>query len=100
MAGNDFYSAPRLSPDGNRLAYLTWSHPNMPWDGCELWLSEIGPDGALTSSRLIAGSKTEFHLPASMVTGWDLALCGGEHRLVESVSLDGHWGRAALAHAG
>jgi len=36
--GNDFYGSPRLSPDGSRLAYLTWSHPDMPWDQCELWV--------------------------------------------------------------
>src|SRR5437763_3105688 len=39
-SGSDFYSSPRLSPDGSRLAWLAWSHPNMPWDGCELWVGE------------------------------------------------------------
>src|SRR5512143_2616762 len=40
-SGNDFYSNPRLSPDGTRLAYLTWNHPNMPWDGCELRVAPV-----------------------------------------------------------
>lgn len=58
-AGNDFYSSPRLSPDGNRLAWLTWNHPNMPWDGCELWIGELGRGGSVTSSRKIAGGHSE-----------------------------------------
>jgi dipeptidyl aminopeptidase/acylaminoacyl peptidase len=58
-AGNDFYSSPKLSPDGNRLAWTTWNHPNMPWDGCELWVSELDRDGHVTSSRKIAGGESE-----------------------------------------
>jgi dienelactone hydrolase len=58
-AGNDFYSSPRLSPDGARLAYLTWNHPHMPWDGCELWVAEIDTAGVLNAPRLIAGGIRE-----------------------------------------
>jgi len=58
-AGNDFYSSPKLSPDGNRLAWTTWNHPNMPWDGCELWVGELDGQGHLTSSRKIAGGDSE-----------------------------------------
>lgn len=57
--GNDFYSSPRVSPDGTQLAWLTWNHPNMPWDGCELWVGEFGPDGTLASSRWVAGGVAE-----------------------------------------
>ncbi len=57
--GSNFYSSARLSPDGNQLAYLTWNHPNMPWDGCELWLANVNADGTLHGSKLIAGSVTE-----------------------------------------
>ena len=37
--GRDFYAAPRLSPDGSRLAWISWDLPWMPWDGCELWVA-------------------------------------------------------------
>ena len=57
--GFDFYSSPALSPDGSALAWLAWGHPQMPWDGCELWLAEIGPDGALRAPRSIAGGTHE-----------------------------------------
>nr|BAL56300.1 peptidase, S9A/B/C family, catalytic domain protein [uncultured Acetothermia bacterium] len=59
VSGNDFYASPRLSPDGSKLAWLTWNHPNMPWDGTELWVTEITPDGTLKNARKIAGSATE-----------------------------------------
>src|SRR5689334_20346053 len=59
VEGNDFYSTPRLSPDGSQLAWLTWNHPNMPWDGCELWVGEFAEDGTLSSTRWVAGGAAE-----------------------------------------
>jgi dipeptidyl aminopeptidase/acylaminoacyl peptidase len=58
-SGNDFYSTPKLSPDGSRLAWLTWNHPNMPWDGCELWLGEFAADGTIATAKLVAGCLRE-----------------------------------------
>lgn len=55
--GRDFYGAPRLSPDGSRLAWIAWDHPNMPWDGTELWLAEVAEDGSLADARRIAGGR-------------------------------------------
>ena len=59
ISGNDFYSSPRLSPSGRRLAWLTWSHPNMPWDGSELWVGELNDDGTVGESRRVAGGAEE-----------------------------------------
>jgi dipeptidyl aminopeptidase/acylaminoacyl peptidase len=59
VSGNDFYSSPRLSPDGSRLAWITWNHPNMPWDGSELWTAQIGEDGLLGQSERVAGGAKE-----------------------------------------
>ncbi|HSO93039.1 MAG TPA: prolyl oligopeptidase family serine peptidase, partial [Candidatus Dormibacteraeota bacterium] len=59
VAGNDFYSSPRLSPSGSHLAWLTWNHPNMPWDGTELWVAEIDEKGSLRAERKVAGGEQE-----------------------------------------
>jgi dipeptidyl aminopeptidase/acylaminoacyl peptidase len=59
VSGNDFYSSPRVSPDGSRLAWLAWNHPNLPWDGCELFTADITSDGTLDNQTLIAGGFRE-----------------------------------------
>jgi dipeptidyl aminopeptidase/acylaminoacyl peptidase len=58
-AGNDFYSNPRLSADGKRLAWLSWNHPNMPWDGTTLWQSLVGNDGYLSNIQRVVGGASE-----------------------------------------
>ena len=59
VAGCDFYSSPRLSPDGSRLCWLSWNHPNMPWDGTELWVGALDGDGRVTERTLVAGGPRE-----------------------------------------
>ena len=59
VSGNDFYAAPRVSPDGSRLAWLTWNHPNLPWDGTELWVGELAPDGSVAQSEKVTGGANE-----------------------------------------
>jgi dipeptidyl aminopeptidase/acylaminoacyl peptidase len=59
VSGNDFYASPRISPDGSRLAWLCWNHPNMPWDGTELWVGELTADGQIGATQKIAGGLAE-----------------------------------------
>ncbi|EFL35963.1 acyl-peptide hydrolase [Streptomyces viridochromogenes DSM 40736] len=54
-----FVTGPRLSPDGRRAAWLAWDHPRMPWDGTELVLADIGPDGTPHGARTVAGGPGE-----------------------------------------
>ncbi|MFI9819654.1 prolyl oligopeptidase family serine peptidase [Streptomyces sp. NPDC052013] len=54
-----FVTGPRLSPDGRRAAWLAWDHPRMPWEGTELLLAEVGPDGTLSGPRTVAGGPEE-----------------------------------------
>jgi dipeptidyl aminopeptidase/acylaminoacyl peptidase len=59
VSGANFYSSPRLSPDGTRLAWLSWNHPDMPWDATELWVSRFRPDGSLEHVERVAGGPGE-----------------------------------------
>ena len=59
VGGRDFFAAPRLSPDRRWLIWLTWDHPNMPWNGTTLWLSELDGLGNITEPLAIAGSASE-----------------------------------------
>ena len=59
VEGADFYASARVSPEGRRLAWLSWNHPDMPWQGTELWLAAFADDGSLTHSRRVAGGPGE-----------------------------------------
>ncbi len=58
-SGADFYSDPILSPDGRRLAWLQWSHPNMPWDGTALYVADLDAAGRPLTPTLVAGGADE-----------------------------------------
>ena len=58
-SGYDFYSTPRLSADGTKLAWLSWRHPAMPWDETELWVADVDANGALTNTTRVAGGNAE-----------------------------------------
>lgn len=58
-SGHDFYSSPRLSPDGRWLAYLAWDHPRMPWMGTTLYTVALAEDGTPVEPVAIAGGERE-----------------------------------------
>ncbi len=57
FAGTDFCSSPRLSSDSSMLAWLSWDHPNMPWDGVRVWAAEINLEGSLGSPLPSPGGR-------------------------------------------
>jgi dipeptidyl aminopeptidase/acylaminoacyl peptidase len=81
-SGTDFVSSPRMSPDGTRLAWITWNHPNMPWDETTLWIGSIAADGTLANpTAVVRGERESVILP-----GWDR-----ENRLVYVSDRTGWW---------
>ena len=59
VSGADFYSDPVLSPDGRTLAWLQWNHPDMPWDGTELWVADLDDEGTVGTPMKVAGGRDE-----------------------------------------
>jgi dipeptidyl aminopeptidase/acylaminoacyl peptidase len=57
--GHDFFCSARLSPNANRMLWLAWDHPNMPWNGTTLYLADIDAGGAVGDPRVIAGGEAE-----------------------------------------
>jgi len=69
-SGHDFYATPRINADGSALVWITWDHPNMPWDATTLWQAEIRADGSLSAPQQLAGNGHESVLqPAFSPSG-------------------------------
>jgi dipeptidyl aminopeptidase/acylaminoacyl peptidase len=66
-AGSHFLAYPTASPDGRRLAWIAWNHPQMPWDGTELRVADLSPDGSFGDARILMGSTSESVLQPSWV---------------------------------
>jgi dipeptidyl aminopeptidase/acylaminoacyl peptidase len=81
-SGHDFYGAPKLSPDGGALVWLTWDLPAMPWDTTTLWRADFRSDGSLGEPVAVAGGVGEavfqpefaqdgtLHFVSDRGTGW------------------------------
>ncbi|MEX0990479.1 MAG: prolyl oligopeptidase family serine peptidase [Actinomycetota bacterium] len=92
--GADFFAAPRPSPDGSRLTWIRWNTPQMPWDGTELWVADLAPDGATRGERRVAGGAEEsilqpvwsptgaLHVVSDRSGWWNLYRVGEDDELV------------------
>ncbi|MEH6469259.1 MAG: prolyl oligopeptidase family serine peptidase [Porticoccus sp.] len=58
-SGDDFYAYPRLDNTGRNLCWISWNHPDMPWDNTTLWLATIDNAGQLDTPISIAGNGEE-----------------------------------------
>jgi dipeptidyl aminopeptidase/acylaminoacyl peptidase len=74
VGGHDFVASPRLSPDGQHLAWLAWDHPNMPWNGTILYVAPLEANGAIsgTARRITGGSAESIFQPEWSPDGADL----------------------------
>jgi dipeptidyl aminopeptidase/acylaminoacyl peptidase len=71
-SGHDFYASPRLDASGRRLAWITWDHPRMPFDGTELHVAHLLPDGTLADDHMVAGGETDSVVDPLWSPGGDL----------------------------
>jgi len=63
VSGSDLYGYPTVNPDGSLLAWIQWSHPNMPWDSTELFLAAVQANGSLSAPQKIAGAGESITQP-------------------------------------
>ena len=64
VSGNDFYASPKISKDGHRLAFLTWHHPNMPWNGTELWVADWTNGQIKNLQHMTGGAEDAIFQPS------------------------------------
>ena len=57
VSGPDFVSSPRVSKEGNQIAWVQWNHPNMPWDDTQLCIASL--EEMVLSNQKVTKSKAE-----------------------------------------
>ena len=70
VTGNDFYASPKLNSTSTQLCWQSWDHPNMPWDGNQLFLASINDDSQLVNEKVIAGSLSDSKSAATFQPQW------------------------------
>ena len=103
-SGYDFYSSPALSPDGRQLAWLCWNHPNMPWDGTELWAGQFDAKGFIINPQQVAGGPDEsvfqpqwslrgyLHFVSDRSGWWNLYARRDDGQIERDCTLDAEFG--------
>jgi dipeptidyl aminopeptidase/acylaminoacyl peptidase len=68
---SDFVAYPRVSPNGRRLAFMAWNHPNMPWDTTALLIGDLA-EGGLSNITEVAGGRDESVMEPRWAPGGEL----------------------------
>lgn len=100
--GNDFYAYPRISNTGDKLSWITWCHPNMPWDGTELWVSNWDGNQVERAQCIAGGAEISIFQPTwgedgelfyvSDETGWWNLHCWDGHQAMHICKKDAEFG--------
>lgn len=109
-SGADFYGSVCLSPDGQQIAWVQWSHPSMPWDNTQLMIATLECDELeirLTNIEHVAGGQDEsiiqplfspdgtLHFLSDRDDWWQLYAVGRENPVCQ---VDGEIGYPPWVH--